>query len=208
MTEPAQEKPEAKRRPTPKQWVQAETLWEMGDATLEGLAAKLGVSESAVSKHMARAGVVRCSKSAKVKARVVDEVAKAAAEDAAVYAGRIRETKEDHYKMASGLAKLAWAEILKAKNEGIPMSAIAGNLKSLDAAMTVLTKARSERWAILGLDKEGGDDDDGLPELVISELTDDQVKDLRDRDFNEFEELGEVVVEEAGEPSDGEVVED
>jgi len=44
--------------------------------------------------------------------------------------------------------------------------------------------------------------------LVISELTDDQVKDLRDRDFNEFEELGEVVVEEAGEPSDGEVVED
>ncbi len=199
MTTTAETKAEAKepkRRLTKMQWMQAEAMWAAGSATLADLAAKFGISEQAVSKHMAKAGVERGSKAEKAKVKIEDQLAKQAAEEAALTAARIRETKEEHYKMSAGLAKLAWSEILKAKQDNLPMSAIANNLKALDSAMSVLTKARMERWAVLGLDKDNTLGDDGLPELLISELTAAQVEELRDRDFNEFEDLETEVVSE------------
>lgn len=188
----------SKRRLTKVQWMQAEALWASGGATLADLAAKFGVSEQGISKHMKKAGVEHGSKMPKAKAKVEDQLAKQAAEEAALLAARIKETKDEHYKMASGLAKLIWAEVLKAKQDGLPMSAIANNLKALDIALSGLSKARLERWVVLGLDRDDTLGDEGLPELLISELTAEQIKELRDRDFNEFEELGEVVVEEGG----------
>jgi hypothetical protein len=60
------------------------------------------------------------------------------------------------------------------------------NLKALETAMTVLLKARQERWAVLGLDKADYIDEEGLPELHISELTALEIEDLRNREFAEF----------------------
>jgi DNA-binding Lrp family transcriptional regulator len=189
----------SQRRLTRMQWMQAEALWAAGSATQSDLAAKYGVSEQAVYKHMKKASIEHGSKAPKAKVKVEDHLAKQAAEDAALLAARVKETKDEHYKMASGLAKLIWAEVLKAKQEGLPMSAIANNLKALDIALSGLSKARLERWVVLGLDRDDTLGDDGLPELLISELTAEQIAELRDRDFNEFEELGEVVVEEGDE---------
>ena len=186
----------AERKPTlrltPKQWAEAEALWASGEVTLPILARKFGVSEQAVFQHMQRKGVKRGEKAEAHAKKVSEEVTRASVDDATVMAARIRETKEEHYKMAAGLAKLAWAEILKAKQDSAPVSVATNNLKALDAAMNVLTKARMERWAVLGLDRADTIDEDGLPELLVSELTADQIAALRDRDFNEFE-VDEVV---------------
>jgi len=192
-----------RRRLTPKQWAEAETLWSLGEVSLGDLAKKFGVSEPAISQHMKRNGIKKGSKAEAHKKKVSDEVAKAAIDDATVLAARIRETKEEHYKMATGIAKLAWGEILKARQENAPVSVAMNNLKALDTAMNVMTKARAERYAVLGLDKDDFVDEEGLPELLIQELTADQIEQLRSRDFSEFT-VGDLPDEkEGGEEDDG-----
>lgn len=179
----------SRKRLSPKQWAEAEALWESGEFTLVDLSRKFGITTNSIYAHMKKVGIEKGAKAAKHKAKVAEEVTKAATEDATILAARVRETKEEHYKMATGIAKLTWAEVLTAKQNNVPMATIANNVKALDNAMTVLAKARVERFAVLGLDKDNDNDDDGLPELLISELTADQIEELRNRDFNEFVDL-------------------
>lgn len=183
------------KRLSPKQWAEAEALWAVGDVTLVQLATKFGISDRAIQRHMTDKGVKKGAKAEEHKKKVSEAVTSAAVDDATITAARIRETKEEHYKMSAAIAKMSFNEILEAKRNGSPVAVAMNNLKAFDAAMNVLQKARMERWAVLGLDREDTIDEDGLPELLISELTADQIQDLRDRDFNEFEELDADVVQ-------------
>jgi hypothetical protein len=169
-------------RLTPKQWAEAEALWESGEVTLEDLAAKFGKHKSNFSRHFDKLSIKRGSKAEAHKREVAKAVTAAAIDEVSVTAARIRETKEDHYKMAAGLGKLVWSEILTAKQGGNPVSVATANLKALDIAATTLKKVREERWAVLGLDKADFIDEDGLPELTIMELTAEQLEALRNRD--------------------------
>ncbi|WKZ86332.1 hypothetical protein N5B55_05100 [Ralstonia pickettii] len=191
-------------RLTPKQWAEAEALWESGEVTLDDLAARFGKNRSVFSNHFAKTGITKGSKSEANKRRVAEEVAKAAISDSTVLAARIKETKEEHYKMATALAKLTWNEILQAKNDARPFSTAMNNLKALDNAMTVLKKAREERYAVLGLDRDDAVDENGLPELVISELTAEQVEALRSRDEDDIDTEVEMADESAPAVSTGE----
>lgn len=182
---------EKKPLPKPKQWAEMEALWALGEITRDEIAKKLDVTPTAVTMHMRKVGVVRGSKAEEHRKRISDEVAEVALTDAAIHAQRIKETKDTHYKMSEHLAKLAFAEILTAKREGTPLSVATSNLKALDAAVTVIAKARIERWAVLGLDRPDAVDANELPDLVIEELTADQIEELRNRDFNAFEEESE-----------------
>ncbi len=172
----------------PAQWAVAEAMWRKGEATADELAKKFGVNRSTIHRHMTAKGVVHGSAAEKTREKVAAKVEAAIEDDATIQAARIRETKDEHYKMASGLSKLAWNEILKAKQEGAPLAAAAANLKALESAMNVLSKGRQERWAILGLDRPDAVDMTTIPELVISELTAEQIEDLQKRDFNPYDE--------------------
>lgn len=203
-----------KKRLTPKQWAEAEALWASGEMTKERLGSKFGVSGHAIFLHMQKKGIKKGEKAEEHKKKVSEAVTSAAVDDATITAARIRETKEEHYKMSAAIAKMSFNEILEAKRNGSPVAVAMNNLKAFDAAMNVLQKARMERWAVLGLDRADSIDEDGLPELLISELTADQIQELRDRDFNEFDDLeAEVVQTDAGgletpEPDDDGVVEE
>ena len=193
MTTPAVKTP---TRMTPRQWAEAEALWEAGEVTLDDLATRFDKDRSAFVRYFKKHGIVKGSRAAARKEEVKEAVAAAGIDEATVLANRIRETKEDHYKMSSALAKLVWAEVLTAKKDEKPFSAIKDNLKALDNAMNVLMKARMERFAILGLDKDDYVDENGLPELVISELTAAQIEELRNRD-EEGLEAGTAVIPES-----------
>ncbi|MDV5203733.1 hypothetical protein [Acinetobacter baumannii] len=58
------------------------------------------------------------------------------------------------------------------------------NFKSTKNRFECFGKIRQERYAVLGLDKPDAVDATQLPELVIEELTADQVQQLKERDFN------------------------
>jgi hypothetical protein len=180
----------SKKRLSPRQWAEAEALWAAGDITLSGLCEKYGLQKSAFTRHFNKVGLKKGDKAKDIRAAAEDAVNKAAREEAALLAQRIRETKEEHYKMAAGLAKLTWAEIVAAKQSETPFGAIINNVKALELAMNALKKAREERYACLGLDREDYVDDDTLPELVIQELTPEQIEQLRERDNLMAMEMG------------------
>lgn len=204
MTEEAKKgegKPVKKQKPklSAREWAQATALWESGEVTLSDLATKFDRHEQSFIAYFKLRGIKKGSNRAKTMAKVEAAVEKQALSDAEIIAGRIRETKEEHYKMASGLAKLTWGEILKAKQDGVPVGTAINNLKALDTAMAVLKKAREERYAVLGLDRPDAIDENDVPELVISELTADQIEALRARSFRELNELDAVSVEDIDE---------
>lgn len=187
---------EKKTLPKPKQWAEAEALWELGEATRDEIAKKLDVTPTAVTLHMKKRGVTRGSRAEEHRKKIADQVTEAATADAAIYAQRIKETKEEHYKLSANLARMAWEEVANCKKTGAPLSVATSNLKAIEAAVNVISKARQERWAILGLDRPDAVDTNELPALVIEELTADQIEDLRNRDFNDFEEELEEVADE------------
>ncbi len=178
------------RQLTPKEWAKAEALWNSGELTAEQIGAKFGKTASTIKKHFAKKGIAHGAGAEKIRAKVEEATTKAVVEEVSLLTQRIRDTKEEHYKMSAGLAKLTWAEILKVKQDGAPMSVALNNLKSLDVAMNVLKKAREERYAVLGLDKGEDHDDDLLPQLLVQELTGEQVERLRNsQDADDLEEL-------------------
>lgn len=187
-------KPKRKGKLSEREWAEATALWEQGAVTYGQLAEKFDRHEQSFVQYFRRRGIKKGSARAKTMAKVETAVEKQLVNDAAIIAARIKETKEEHYKMASGLAKLTWGEILKAKQDGVPVGSAINNLKALESAMNVLKKAREERYAVLGLDRPDAIDENDVPELVISELTADQIEALRARSFRELNELEAVSV--------------
>lgn len=187
-------KPKRKGKLSEREWAEATALWEQGAVTYGQLAEKFDRHEQSFVQYFRRRGIKKGSARAKTMAKVESVVEKQLVNDAAIIAARIKETKEEHYKMASGLAKLTWGEILKAKQDGVPVGTAINNLKALESAMNVLKKAREERYAVLGLDRPDAIDENDVPELVISELTADQIEALRARSFRELNELEAVSV--------------
>ncbi len=208
--EPAEELATPKRRGrlSEREWAEATALWEQGAVTYGQLAEKFNRHEQSFVQYFRRRGIKKGSARAKTVAKVESAVEKQLVNDAAIIAARIKETKEEHYKMASGLAKLTWAEVLKTKQEGAPIATALNNLKALDSAMSVLKKAREERYAVLGLDRPDAIDENDVPELVISELTADQIEELRARSFRELNELGNVPVDDIDDDEDDDVIEE
>jgi hypothetical protein len=176
-------------RMSPKKWAEAEALWESGSVTMEDLVEKFGVSRQSLSRKFKLKGSSKSVKVEETKKAVAAEIIKTSIDEASILAARIKETKEQHYKMSSMIAQLSWQEILKAKNDGVPVATALNNLKALDTAMNIQKKAREERWVVLGLDKLTSEDDEGLPELVVSELTAEQIQELRDRDIDYMDEV-------------------
>lgn len=195
------------KRMTPKQWAEADALWASGEVTLAQLRKRFGKSNKSFTDRFEKLGIKK-GEGAKAHAeKVKEEVTKASVEDATIMAARIKETKEEHYKMASGLAKLTWAEILRTKQDGVPIGTALTNLKALDSAMTVLKKAREERYAVLGLDRADAVDENEVPELVISELTAEQITALQERSFSELDELDTMQVIDATTGEEEEIIE-
>lgn len=184
------------RHLTPKKQAEMIGLWESGEFTLADLAEKFGLATNWVCQFLKKRGVVKGSAAVDHAKAVADEVAKASFQDATILAGRIRETKEEHYKMASGMAKLTWSEILTAKQDKVPFSTVLNNLKSLDTAMNVLKKSREERFAVLGLNKDDDGEENEIPQLIVEELTPDQVQRLQSRSFSAVDaELEDLTLE-------------
>lgn len=174
---------------TARQWAEADALWESGEVTYKDLSERFGKDWTTFRTSFEKRGIVKGAAKAKVQEEVKAQIEKDVVGDAGILAARIRETKEEVYKMASGIRKLSWAEILKAKNGNVPFGAIMNNIKTLDAAATLLKKTQEISYTVLGLNDENFVDEEQLPELIISELTAEQVTMLKNRDTLTVEDV-------------------
>lgn len=173
-----------KRTVTPETWDKIEKAWTEGKvATVADLSEAFGVPEKTIKNRLDTRQLKRGSQIAEYNAKVKEELDKKAAEDAKLVADRIAETREEHYRASTLAAKLVIKEISDARNAGRELSTIKNNLSSLESAMKVLKLAREERFAVLGVNEanNGSPVDDEEEQLMVSELSSDQIDDMRNR---------------------------
>ena len=164
---------------SPRTWAEIETLYAAGDLSKRDLALRFSITPVAIDRHMRKAGITFASKAREIAAAAKVATEKAIIDDATVLAGRIKETRDQHYQMSANLAKLVWAEILEARKNGHPVGAVLPNIKALQLAANALKQCREERFAVLGLDRPDAQDPSEIPELIVQELTAEQVEALR-----------------------------
>src|SRR5687768_6587797 len=168
---------------------EAIAMWRSGQYTLDQIAEKLDRSRLTFIRLFKESKVAKGENSAEHEKKITEAVEAAAVGDVAVLAQRIKETKEDHYKMASGIARLVWKLIATCTKEGHSFQTIGSDLKALRYAAAVLKTAREEKYAVLGLNEKETDDDKDPEDLVIREITADEIRDrinsnVGDEDFD------------------------
>ena len=187
-------------------------LWQAGTVTLDELAKKFKVNKRTLLRLFEREGIKKNENASKTKQIVADAVEASIINDAAIYAARVKDTKEEHYKMATTLSKLIYSKVATAERAGIMLSTISGDLKSLQLAMSSLKMAREERYATLGIRADDVSDDKPLHDLFIQELTAEDIRKMSetnmvsddddigldtsmgDEDFIDHEEQNEKVI--------------
>lgn len=143
-------------------------------------------------------GAEKNADGAETTRKVQEAVQEAIVSDVVVLANRIRETKEDHYKMASNLAKLVWSTVLRAKQEGKPLGTTLPEVKALQTALSALKTAREERYAVLGISATDDHEDKPMPDLVVQELTASDIAEMHKQKMVSNEDLGSIELEELG----------
>lgn len=169
-----------RRRLTPTEWETIKTIWATGNSTANELAKRFGVNPETIYLKMKKLGVKKGSEATRYTSQVRKRLEERMNGPADEIADRIRETKENFYKWNKSVAMLAMKEIADARSSGRPMSAISANLKTYETATNILARTRAEQYKVLGLDEEREQVKD-LPTLLISEMTAEEVEEVKSR---------------------------
>ncbi|MCG5512848.1 hypothetical protein [Ectothiorhodospira shaposhnikovii] len=175
MRAPAPRKPgSSSRRLGEADWIEAATLWESGNYTLEDLSNRFGISKEALSKGFKKRGSEKGAKSKEYAEKVKAAIGRAAEEEALIHAQRVMETREKSYEWIMALTKMAMSEAVSAAKARVPIATKLDNLKAIEKAMNVVSTGSNELFRVLNI-KPDDIGDDQLPELTISEMTADEI---------------------------------
>jgi DNA-binding MarR family transcriptional regulator len=188
-TDKTQNKAKGKRL-TEAEWQQIVAIWETGGVRARDIADQFHITAESISRGLKKRGAVYGRHATSAARRLIE----AATDEFEVAARRARETKEDHYKISAYFAKLAAKKIQDAESGKTSYAQADEEIKALLGAMKVNSAARSERWAILGLDREDVFDPDTLPELSIREMTGQEVENVKDAQEKALKEIGAIEI--------------
>lgn len=178
------------RRISEPTWKAMEALYESGTVTMADLSRTYGSSPQSMSRRFKRLGIKKGSKAEEIKEKVVEKVAEAISKPASLFAEkrqeRIEDTKTEHYNLNRAISVMLNKIIAESVKDKKPIDAKMGEIKALRQAAATLAITRKERWAILEVDTEI--DEDNLPEITISDLTDEEILILRTEDSEEEDE--------------------
>lgn len=158
---------------------EAIALWRAGNTTLDQLAEKFSRSRGTFLRLFNAQGVAKGELGAEVARKVAEAVETASVGEIEVFAQRIKETKDEHYKIASGLTKLAWGLIVQCRQDKKSFTTIGMDLKALKYAADIFKTARDERYALLGLNEKESADDDEIGDLVVQEVTQEEIQEMK-----------------------------
>lgn len=158
---------------------EAIALWKSGTVTLEDLSVRFNKRKETMSKMLKAAGAVKGSDAADIAAKAAAVVETRLLGDVEVHMQRIAAAKEQHFKMTDGLAKLAWSEIVRARQSGLDIAGLKDLMQTLKLAGDVIGGARKELWVVLGIEEfDNSKELEDLPELTVRELTQGEVVEL------------------------------
>ncbi|SER26257.1 hypothetical protein SAMN05216548_11417 [Faunimonas pinastri] len=184
--DPETEEKKAKRL-TPAQWAEATELWELGQITMSDLVARFGITHTAISSYFKRHKITRGSRKAEVAeavgSRVKAEAVEAVTNFAMLKRARIEETKQQAYQATTVVHTMVMKALVEAHKGSKPLAA--AEMKHLRAASAILAQVRQERYKILEIENEI--DDNSLPDLIVRDLSDEEITDLQNRDEDDFD---------------------
>lgn len=164
----------------PKEKAEAVALWRGGGVTLDDLATKFKRRPETFSRMFKKMGITKGSGVVEAAKAMEEAAVKAVVSETEETLRRIRATKDEHFRMSNGLAKLAWAEIVRARQAGIPLDKLKDIMATLKIASDVIGNSRKELFEILNVEKHDKIiDEDELPELTVRELTSNEVQQLQ-----------------------------
>lgn len=169
---------------------EAIALWKAGMVTLDDLAKKFKKDRGTFIRLFKEEGAVKGETAAETEKKIAAAVQSTLIDDATVLAERIKQTKEDHLKYANALSKITYTLIVRATQEKREYATLLSEMKALELAARVFKLTRDEKYAVLNINEDDANEDKPLPDLVVQELTAQDIKDLHARSLMADDELG------------------
>lgn len=166
---------EKKKRMTPAQWAEARAMWASGEFNLDQISEKYGVSRETLSRRFNKDGVKKGD--AAIDKKIEAEIIEKTITNAEKWAERGEQARESYFKAMDMLHKMTVKTIVDAQR-GSGLFTAQPDLKALQMGATTLGIIRQNQWAVIGLDKDLGDDD-AIPELLVRSLTPEEVQKIR-----------------------------
>lgn len=169
------------KRLKPAEWAEAKALWESGEFTLTQISEKIGSSREHLSRKFKSEGIEKGSKSKAIEAEVESSVIDEITSGAKLLPQRVAETKERHYKYSVALSKMSMQTLVAAVKEGKTAASVGDDIKAINNLVQLQGRVMEQIYKILGIDEDGFIDEEGLPELPITVLTEVQMNTIRSR---------------------------
>lgn len=176
-------------RLSPSEWAEVRALWEVGDHTLEELSAKFGVSPRGLQAHFRKFGTVKGSQAAELAAAVREEVFRQELDDPDLLIVRAKDVRESAYRNALVIEDLLMAQLQAAQRDPSQAFKAASAVKTLSLASAALERLHGLKRAALGLDRNAVMGEQ-LPELVLRDLTEEEIEQLRSDPDDGLEVVG------------------
>jgi hypothetical protein len=173
-------------RLSPSTWTEICGLWEVGDVTLPELAERYSVNTRTLQAQFAKRKIIKGSKAAELAAVVMKEVLKGELGDQDKITHRAVETREAGYVNATIVEGLVMAQLALAQKDPTQAYKAITAMRMLSLAAGTLERLRALKWCALGLDKENALRD-VMPELIIRDLSKEELKALAERDESDEE---------------------
>ena len=186
-------------RLTESEKAEAIALYKAGDATLTDLSKRFGKNKQTFANLFKALSIVKGSSAAEISKKIADEVAKTIVSDAALYAKRIKDTKEETYNTSTAISKMVTATLVRARSEGLPYGTTTNDLKAFKIAAETLRITREERYIVLGITNADDLTDRPLPDLMIQELNAVDIEEMSRQ--NRVSDDGEFDMDEMGDES-------
>lgn len=175
------------RRLTPEEWAEAQDKYEKGIAGLVTLAKEYGVARQTIWKRFKRLKLQRGSRAAELQNAVSAATTQAIAKRVSEYADNredwAEQTRVEGYKGLRNYDMMARAKIVQQAKAGLPLAALADELKVIERAVKITTMAIQGRFKILNIDAIV--DEASLPDLTLRDLTDPEIASIQNQDFVE-----------------------
>jgi DNA invertase Pin-like site-specific DNA recombinase len=174
---PIEEKEEKKgKRLTPAEWQEICNLFEMGMMKANDLAAKFGVSRSALHQHFSKNGIKWNVRKEEMEKKVEEKVITFAMKRKQ----RIEETKTQSYELDAAANAYGRKMLSEAIKSGVPLATKEKELKALHKLTVINALTRQGRYAVLDAAREI--DEAELPEIRFRDLSKEEIEARRKAD--------------------------
>jgi hypothetical protein len=164
------------------QKAEAVAMWRAGECTLEDLAKKFKKRPETFSRLFKKVGAKKGEAAAEIAKKMAEKAEARALSSVEEHLAKIAATKDEYFKMSSGIAKLAWAEIVRARQAGLDLAGLKETMQTLKLAGEIIGTSRKELYDLLSVEEADKNKDmEELPELTVRELTQGEVNELRDQ---------------------------